>query len=92
MLPELLYSRVIEARERVAADGEVLVPLDEEAPAGPCARPTPTASARWPIVCLHGYRFPAHEQRIGQIARGIGFTQVSLSARDQPADEAGAAR
>ena len=30
VLPELLYSRVIEARERVAADGEVLVPLDEQ--------------------------------------------------------------
>src|SRR6266496_1501666 len=30
-LPELLYSRVIEADERVSAGGEVIVPLDEDA-------------------------------------------------------------
>ncbi len=29
VLPELLYSRVIEAQERVAADGSVVQPLDE---------------------------------------------------------------
>src|SRR6267154_6350944 len=30
VLPELLYSQVIEASERVAAHGEVLIPLDEQ--------------------------------------------------------------
>ena len=29
VLPELLYSAVVEAQERVAVDGEVLQPLDE---------------------------------------------------------------
>src|ERR1700758_1472385 len=29
LLPELLYSQVIEAEERVGADGEIVVPLDE---------------------------------------------------------------
>ncbi|HRI17928.1 MAG TPA: hydantoinase/oxoprolinase N-terminal domain-containing protein, partial [Burkholderiaceae bacterium] len=29
VLPELLYARVIEARERVGADGVVVLPLDE---------------------------------------------------------------
>src|SRR5580704_8748523 len=29
VLPELLYSQVVEAGERVAAHGEVLIPLDE---------------------------------------------------------------
>ena len=84
VLPELLYSRVIEARERVAADGEVLIPLDE-AGAGRALRAAYADGFRAvAIVCLHGYRFPAHEQRIGQIARGIGFTQVSLSGETSP--------
>ena len=30
VLPKLLYSRVIEAQERVGAHGEVIEPLDEE--------------------------------------------------------------
>ena len=30
VLPELLYARVIEAHERVAANGEVIEPLDEK--------------------------------------------------------------
>ena len=33
ILPELLYSQVIEVTERVGAHGEVIVPLDEEAAA-----------------------------------------------------------
>ena len=33
---------------------------------------------------MHGYRYPAHEARIGQIARDIGFTQVSLSHTTSP--------
>jgi 5-oxoprolinase (ATP-hydrolysing) len=84
VLPELLYSRVIEARERVAAGGEVLVPLDEQ-DAGRSLRAAYADGFRAvAVVCLHGYRFPAHEQRIGQIARQIGFTQVSLSHEASP--------
>src|SRR6266702_2341861 len=36
------------------------------------------------VVCLHGYRYPAHEARIGEIATGTGFTQVSLSHATSP--------
>jgi 5-oxoprolinase (ATP-hydrolysing) len=84
VLPELLYSEVIEAGERVAAHGEIVTPLDE----GDVAASLRAAYARGlrsaAIVCLHGYRFPAHEQRIGEIARRIGFTQVSESHETSP--------
>ena len=33
---------------------------------------------------MHGYRYPAHEARIGRIARDIGFTQVSESHATSP--------
>jgi 5-oxoprolinase (ATP-hydrolysing) len=84
LLPELLYSRVIEATERVGADGEVVVPLDEE-PVARALRDAYRAGLRSAaVVCLHGYRFPCHERRIGEIARGAGFTQVSLSHLTTP--------
>src|SRR5437773_8955702 len=38
LLPEVLYQRVIEADERITADGEVLVPLDEGALTASLAR------------------------------------------------------
>ena len=36
------------------------------------------------VACLHSYRYPAHEARIGDIARDLGFTQVSLSHATSP--------
>lgn len=32
------------------------------------------------IVLVHSYTYPNHEQEVGDIARAIGFTQVSQSA------------
>ena len=31
------------------------------------------------IVFMHAYRYPAHEQAVAEIAREIGFAQVSVS-------------
>ncbi|KAI6144173.1 Hydantoinase/oxoprolinase-domain-containing protein [Pisolithus tinctorius] len=36
------------------------------------------------IVLVHSYTFPEHETQIGQLAREIGFTQVSESSRLLP--------
>jgi 5-oxoprolinase (ATP-hydrolysing) len=36
------------------------------------------------VVLLHSYTFPDHELAIGNIAREIGFTQVSLSSQLLP--------
>ena len=33
---------------------------------------------------MHGYRYPEHESRLGEIAREIGFTQVSESHATSP--------
>ncbi|MGC1283087.1 MAG: hydantoinase/oxoprolinase family protein, partial [Streptosporangiaceae bacterium] len=84
VLPELLYSRVVEAGERVAATGEVLVPLDEEDTGRSLRAAYREGFRAVAVVCLHGYRFPGHEQRIGEIARRIGFTQISLSHETSP--------
>jgi 5-oxoprolinase (ATP-hydrolysing) len=82
--PDLLYSAVIEATERVGADGTVLVPLDEAAVARGLRAAHRAGFRAVAVVCLHGYRYPAHEARIGEIARETGFTQVSLSHETSP--------
>jgi 5-oxoprolinase (ATP-hydrolysing) len=83
-LPELLYERVIEAHERVAADGEVVARLDEEA-LGAALRAAYDAGFRsCAIVLLHGFRHAAHERSAATLARTIGFTQVSESHRVSP--------
>jgi 5-oxoprolinase (ATP-hydrolysing) len=84
VLPEMLYDRVIEAPERVGADGTVLVALDEGAVRGQLQHAYDDGIRSAAIVCLHGYRYPSHEAAIGDIAREIGFTQVSESHRTSP--------
>ncbi|WWC92039.1 uncharacterized protein L201_006993 [Kwoniella dendrophila CBS 6074] len=37
------------------------------------------------ICLLHSYTYPQHERQIGEIARRIGFTQISLSSDLSPA-------
>src|SRR6266571_2391446 len=83
-LPELLYSRAIEADERVSAGGEVIVPLDEDAMERALRGAYDEGYRAVAIVCMHGYRFARHERRIGQIARRVGFTQVSQSHSTTP--------
>ena len=82
--PEMLYSLVIEAPERVGAHGEIIRPLDEDAVAAGLRAAYQQGLRSVAVVCLHGYRYPAHEARIGELARGIGFTQVSESHATSP--------
>ena len=83
-LPQLLYDRVIEADERITAHGDVLTPLDEDAIEQSLRTAADDGFRSVAIVCVHGYRYPQHEQRIGDLARQTGFTQVSESHRTSP--------
>ncbi len=83
-LPSMLYEDVIEVDERLDAHGEVVRPLD--APAAEAAlRAAFEGGVRGcAIVLMHGYRFPAHERALADIATRMGFTQVSVSHRVSP--------
>ncbi|MDP3738859.1 MAG: hydantoinase B/oxoprolinase family protein [Hyphomonadaceae bacterium] len=78
--PDLLQDRVIEAKERVTAEGEVLLRLDEARVRGDLKAAWTDGVRSCAIACLHGWAHPAHERRIAEIARDIGFTQVSVSS------------
>jgi 5-oxoprolinase (ATP-hydrolysing) len=87
VLPEMLYERVIEVKERYSAQGEVLIsisPIEE-------LRLTQALQAAYDdgihacaIAFVHGYRYPAHEQQVAAIAHRVGFTQVSVSHEVSP--------
>jgi 5-oxoprolinase (ATP-hydrolysing) len=78
--PDLLHKSVIEARERVTAEGEVLTPLDEAHVRAALAAAYGDGFRAVAIACLHGWAYPAHEQRLAAIARELGFTQISVSS------------
>ena len=84
VLPELLYSEVIEARERVAAQGEVLQPLDEAALRVGLQAAHGRGVRSVAVVFMHGYRFTQHEQAAARIAAEVGFTQISTSHETSP--------
>ncbi|PZO19564.1 MAG: 5-oxoprolinase [Burkholderiales bacterium] len=83
-LPELLYSEVVEAQERVGAEGEVLQPLGEAALRGDLLAAYGRGLRSVAIVFMHGYRFTEHEQAASRMAREVGFTQVSTSHQTSP--------
>jgi 5-oxoprolinase (ATP-hydrolysing) len=84
VLPELLYSSVIEADERIGADGTVVAPLDEAAVRTQLERTYAAGFRSVAIVLMHGYRYTQHEAAIAAIARELGYTQVSSSHRTSP--------
>jgi 5-oxoprolinase (ATP-hydrolysing) len=83
-LPELLYEKVIEADERVSAEGTVLQRLDEDQVRRQLQDAYDAGIRAVAVGFLHGYRFPEHEQRVGELCHSIGFTQVSLSHEVSP--------
>ena len=78
-LPELLYRKVVEVDERVGARGDIVKSLDEAAVKRDLAAAHAEGLRSIAIVFLHGYRYPAHEARVAELAREAGFDQVSVS-------------
>ncbi len=84
VLPELLYGKVIEADERVGAEGTLVQPLDEAKLAADLAEARASGLASVAIVFMHGWRFSAHELAAERLALAAGFTQVSVSHKVSP--------
>jgi 5-oxoprolinase (ATP-hydrolysing) len=84
VLPELLYSHVLEADERMGADGEVVQTLDETALRIGLQAIRDKGCTSAAIVFMHGYRYHEHELVAEKIALELGFTQVSVSHKVSP--------
>ena len=83
-LPAPLYREVVEAGERVTAEGEVLRPLEEAGLVEELARLRRAGIVGIAIVFLHGYRHVAHERRAAELARAAGFDEVIASHEASP--------
>ncbi|MCF6271754.1 MAG: hydantoinase B/oxoprolinase family protein [Rhodobacteraceae bacterium] len=84
LLPEMLYDEVIEADERVRASGAIETPLDAPGLDAALRQAFKRGIRACAIVFVHGYRHHAHEARAAEIAREVGFTQVSVSHEVSP--------
>jgi 5-oxoprolinase (ATP-hydrolysing) len=84
VLPELLYSAVVEAYERVGAQGEILQTLDESLLKKELLAQYSNGLRSVAIVFMHGYRYTEHEKAAKRIALEVGFTQISTSHETSP--------
>jgi len=78
-LPSLLHERVAEVGGRVGADGAEVEPLDEAAAAAALRAAHADGIRACAIALMHAWKYPAHEQRLAELASRAGFTQVSAS-------------
>jgi 5-oxoprolinase (ATP-hydrolysing) len=82
--PAPLYDHVVEIDERMSAEGAVLRALDAGAARAGLQGAYEAGFRALAIVLVHGYRYSAHEAALADMARAIGFTQVSVSHRVAP--------
>ena len=84
VLPEMLYGDVIEAHERMTADGEVLHALDRRALLADLEAARASGFEAVAICFMHAWRFPQHEAEAARLAAEAGFSQVSVSHETSP--------
>lgn len=83
-LPELLYSEVAEIDERLDANGQVSVELDEATAKTELENAFSRGIRGVAIALMHGYKNPQHEERLAALALEAGFTQISTSSGTSP--------
>ncbi len=84
VLPELLYEKVAEVNERVLADGRVKEALDLASAKTALASAYAEGIRSVAIVFMHGYRYPEHELAVADLAKSVGFQQISVSHQVSP--------
>ncbi|MEP9355148.1 hydantoinase B/oxoprolinase family protein [Xanthobacter sp. KR7-65] len=84
VLPDMLFEEVLEVDERVRADGTVEAVPDLGIVRTALERAKAEGIAAVAVVFMHGYRHPAHERQVAELAREIGFPQVSVSHEVSP--------
>ena len=84
ILPEMLYETVVEVDERYTATGEELRRVDVREVRRDLQAVFDLGIRSCAIVLMHSYRYPQHELTVAEIAREIGFTQISVSHQISP--------
>jgi 5-oxoprolinase (ATP-hydrolysing) len=82
--PEPLFESVVEIDERLAADGSVLREPDRDVVERQLKELHATGVESIAICLLHSFANSAHEQLVEEIAREVGFSEISTSSRLSP--------
>jgi 5-oxoprolinase (ATP-hydrolysing) len=82
--PSMLYDSVAEVDGRISAQGEVLTPFNAGKTRALLQQAFDRGLRAVAICFLHGYRYTQHEKQAAEIARAIGFTQISVSHHVSP--------
>ena len=83
-LPDMLYCDVLEVDERVDAHGRVLSEPDPETIVNGLQQAFDQGIRSVAIVFMHGYKFSQHEKKVAELARQVGFSQISTSHQTSP--------
>jgi 5-oxoprolinase (ATP-hydrolysing) len=78
-LPEMLYENVIEVEERILTNGKVFLPLNIEKAYKDLEKAFEKGCKSIAIVLMHGYRYHEHEKKVAEMAKAIGYEQISIS-------------
>ena len=84
ILPKMLYEQVIEVPERYDAQGNELMPVNLAETEQRLQAAYDAGIRSCAIALMHGYRYPKHEQQVAEIAKKIGFSQISISHQVSP--------
>jgi 5-oxoprolinase (ATP-hydrolysing) len=84
ILPELLYETVVEAQERIDSNGSVITPLGEQDLLERLTEIKALGIKSLAIVFMHAYEYPSNELLAYELAKKIGFEQISLSHQVAP--------
>ena len=84
VLPSMLYESVVEIDARYDANGNELKPVDRARVRQDLQAVYNTGIDCCAIVLMHGYRYIQHELQVAEIAKEIGFTQISISHQVSP--------
>ncbi len=82
--PEPLYEEVVEIDERVTSDGHPLVIPRRDTVRRQLQALYEAGVESLAICLLNAYAFADHEQRVAQVAREVGFKEISLSSQVAP--------
>lgn len=78
--PAPLYQALVEVTARVAAEGHVLLPLDEEQLTAEATRLLSLGITSAAVALLHSDRFPEQERALAVLLRRAGFAHVCCSS------------
>ncbi|EAZ90999.1 hydantoinase/oxoprolinase family protein [Crocosphaera chwakensis] len=84
ILPSMLYESVIEIDERYDSNGNELIPVNVNKVREDLQEVYNQGIRSCAIVFMHSYRYPDHENKVAEIAKNIGFIQMSISHQVSP--------